>query len=61
MTIKGTLTILLELKMEDTRGFVKMTRMNFEHFNEVLKAIEMDITPHQVIGEVCCSLYTNTK
>ena len=32
--------IVKELKMEDTRGFVKMTRMNFEHFNEVLKAIE---------------------
>ena len=42
--------IVKELKMEDTRGFVKMTRMNFEHFNEVLKAIEMDITSHQVIG-----------
>ena len=43
-------TIVKGLKMEDTRGFVKMTRMNFEHFNEVLKAIEVDITPHQVIG-----------
>ena len=39
-----------ELKEEDTKGFVKMTRTKIEDFNEVLKAIEMNITRHPVMG-----------
>ena len=48
---KGYFTnIVRELMIEDTTAYREMMRMNHEDFKSILKAIEPDITPRQVMG-----------
>ena len=46
--------IVRELQLEDKRwclkGFKKMMRMGFKHFNKILNLIAPDITPQEIIG-----------
>ena len=42
--------IVTELMVEDTAAYREMMRMNHEDFKRLLKAIEPDITPRQVMG-----------
>ena len=42
--------IVRELMIEDTAGYREMMRMTHDEFVEILKLIEPDITPRQVIG-----------
>ena len=42
--------IVRELMIEDTTAYREMIRMNHEDFKSILKAIEPDITPLQVMG-----------
>ena len=37
-----------ELQLEDIEGFKDMMRMDFKHFNEILKLIAPDITSHEI-------------
>ena len=54
---KGYFTnIVRELMIEDSAAYREMMRMNHEDFKKILKAIEPDITPRQVMG---CLLYTS--
>ena len=48
---KGYFTnIVRELMIEDSAAYREMMRMNHEDFKKILKAIEPDITPRQVMG-----------
>ena len=42
--------IVKELRFEDTQGFSDMFRMNYSTFQEVLRYIEHEITPNEVMG-----------
>ena len=46
--------IVQELHLEDKRwclkGFKKVMRMDFKHFNKILNLIAPDITPQEIIG-----------
>ena len=43
--------IIQELSIEDTAAFKEMMRMFHEEFLHILRSIEKDITPNQVLGE----------
>ena len=42
--------IVKELSLEDTGGFKEMMRMDYEDFLYILKMIEKDITPKEMLG-----------
>ena len=42
--------IIRELSIEDTAAFKEMMRMSHEEFLHILRSIEKDITPNQVLG-----------
>ena len=42
--------IVKELSLEDTGGFKEMMRMDYEDFLYILKVIEKDITPKEMLG-----------
>ena len=42
--------IIRESSIEDTSAFKEMTRMSHEEFLPILRSIEKDITPNQVLG-----------
>ena len=44
------LKLVEELRVEDTAAYKEMLRMNCETFEEILTAIEPEITKHQVVG-----------
>eukprot|EP00112_Aurelia_sp_Birch-Aquarium-sp1_P012114 Seg2545.4 transcript_id=Seg2545.4/GoldUCD/mRNA.D3Y31 product="hypothetical protein" protein_id=Seg2545.4/GoldUCD/D3Y31 len=43
-------TIVRELQIEDCASYREMMRMKHEQFLEMLKLIEKDITPQQIVG-----------
>ena len=47
---KGFNNLIKELLVEDTRGYQNMMRMSHETFLEILRSIEKDITPNNIIG-----------
>ena len=42
--------IVKELSLEDTGGFKEMMRMDYEDFLYILKMIEKDLTPKEMLG-----------
>ncbi len=43
--------IAREVRMEESASFKEMIRMSYETFLDILKAIEADTTPQQIVGE----------
>ena len=53
--------IVKELRMEDSRGFKEMLRLDHECFLDILQWTEKDITPQELLKGVIQNNQTNGK